>query len=76
MPIYEYECDTCETRFEAIVMGSASEPDVCECGSASIERVYSTFSAQSGNGVGHAAPTPAESRCDAPACMSGMCGMN
>lgn len=76
MPIYEYVCDDCDTRFESLVMGSAPEPDACDCGSSSIERVYSTFSAQSGSPVPDACPTPAEARCDAPACMGGMCGMN
>ena len=76
MPIYEYECDDCETRFETLVMGSAPEPDRCNCGSDSIERVYSTFSAQSGNATPEACATPAETRCGAPACMNGMCGMN
>lgn len=76
MPIYEYRCDDCDTRFEALVMGSTPEPDTCGCGSASIEKVYSTFSAQAGNSVPEYCPTPADSRCDAPACMGGICGMN
>lgn len=76
MPIYEYQCEDCDSRFEALVMGSAPEPDSCECGSQSIERVYSTFSASSGNSPAEACPTPAEQRCGGPACMGGMCGMN
>ena len=76
MPIFEYDCGDCETRFEALVMGSAPEPERCECGSPSIERVYSTFSAQTGNSMPEACPTPAEARCDRPACMGGMCEMN
>ena len=76
MPIYEYVCDDCDNRFETLVMGSAPEPDACDCGSSSIERVYSTFSAQSGSRVPDPCPTPAETRCDAHACMGGMCGMN
>ena len=76
MPIFEYQCGQCDTRFEALVMGSNPEPTSCDCGSESIERVYSTFSAQSGNGMPEACATPAEQRCDGPACMAGMCGMN
>lgn len=76
MPIYEYKCTDCDIRFEALVLGSAPEPDACDCGSSSIEKVYSTFSAQSGNSVPDACPTPAEGRCDAPACMGGMCGVH
>ncbi|MXY70027.1 MAG: zinc ribbon domain-containing protein [Acidobacteriia bacterium] len=76
MPIYEYQCGDCDSRFEALVMGSAPEPDSCECGSNSIERVYSTFSASSGNSPAEACPTPAEQRCGGPSCMDGMCGMH
>lgn len=76
MPIYEYQCGECDSRFEALVMGSAPEPDSCECGSHSIERVYSTFSASSGSSPADACATPAEQRCGGPACMGGMCGMN
>lgn len=76
MPIYEYECGDCDIRFEALVMGSAPEPDSCSCGSSSIQRVYSRFSAQSGTVAAEECATPAEQRCGGPACMNGMCGMN
>lgn len=76
MPIYEYQCEDCETRFEVLVMGSGSEPDRCDCGSPSIEKVYSTFSAQSASAAPEACVSPAENRCGQPACMGGMCGMN
>ncbi len=73
MPIYEYQCGECDTRFEALVMSSTAEPDQCDCGSPSIEKVYSTFSAQSSNAMPDACATPAEGRCGTPACMGGMC---
>ncbi len=76
MPIYEYRCDTCDSRFEALVMGATPEPESCECGSESIEKVYSTFAAQTGDSLPDACPTPAEGRCDLPACAGGTCGMN
>ena len=76
MPIYEYHCGDCESRFEVLVMGSNPEPTACDCGSPSIEKVYSTFSAQTANGAPDVCATPAEERCDGPVCMSGMCGMN
>ena len=76
MPIYEYQCEGCDTRFEALVMASGSEPDRCDCGSKAIEKVYSTFSAQSASAAPEACATPAEARCGAPACMGGMCGVN
>ena len=76
MPIYEYQCDECDTRFEALVMSSDAEPERCDCGSPAIEKVYSRFAAQSASSVPEACPTPAESRCGGPACMNGMCDMN
>lgn len=76
MPIYEYHCDDCDTRFEALVMGSTPEPGQCACGSESIEKVYSTFAAQSGTAQPEACAAPSEGMCGAPACMGGMCGMN
>ncbi len=76
MPIYEYKCEDCDTRFEALVMGSAAEPESCDCGSHSIAKVYSRFSAKSANGSPEACATPAAERCGGPACMGGMCGMN
>lgn len=76
MPIYEYQCSDCDTRFEALVMGASAEPDECSCGSPSIEKVYSTFSAQSASSAPEPCAAPAEGDCGAPACMGGMCGMN
>ncbi|MDE0101658.1 MAG: zinc ribbon domain-containing protein [Bryobacterales bacterium] len=76
MPIYEYKCDDCDTLFEALVMGSAAEPDTCDCGSGAIEKVYSRFAAGSSEPSPDACATPAAERCGAPACMGGMCGMN
>ena len=47
MPIFEYRCSDCETRFEELVLSRNSEPVVCsDCGSASVERLFSTFAAQ------------------------------
>lgn len=76
MPIYEYQCNECDTRFETLVMGAQPEPERCDCGSPAIEKVYSTFAAQSANVVPDACPTPAEGRCGGPACMGGMCDVH
>jgi putative FmdB family regulatory protein len=73
MPIYEYRCQDCETRFEKLVRSSDSNEILCpSCGKNRLELQLSTFAAHSGN-----------SRSEAPACPSaggcpnaGMCGMN
>ena len=47
MPIFEYRCSDCETKFEQLVLSRNSEPVVCsDCGSPSVERLFSTFAAQ------------------------------
>ncbi len=77
MPIFEYHCSDCDTRFEELVLNRASEPAACrECGGSSVEKVFSTFSAQTSRGSGAAAGlSGAEdlcNRCGVP----GPCAMN
>jgi len=45
MPLYEYECDECGERFEALVSaGKKDDTKTCpECGCAETKRVPSTF---------------------------------
>jgi len=65
MPIFEYICQACEKRFEAIVHGSQT-PHCPACDSAKLEQQLSAFavgspkgkgdfakSAKSGGGCGH-----------------------
>ena len=40
MPIYEYSCKECETRFEELVLGDET-PQCPSCGSAVLERLMS-----------------------------------
>ncbi len=43
MPIYEYVCQDCNRRFEALVMGSR-EPECPECHSKKLQQQISSFS--------------------------------
>lgn len=46
MPIYEFECEGCEARFEELV--AAGGPAACPtCGSARTRRLYSSVAAPS-----------------------------
>jgi putative FmdB family regulatory protein len=46
MPIYEYECEACHYRFEALVPIAHRDEVVCEkCGEAHVTRLASTFAA-------------------------------
>ena len=50
MPVYEYYCSKCRTRFEAMrSMRDADAPIACEqCGNKKAARVLSMFNASSG----------------------------
>ena len=45
MPLFEYRCQNCGTKFEALVFSSqADKPVECEnCGSEDTEKLLSTF---------------------------------
>jgi putative FmdB family regulatory protein len=42
MPLFEYQCKTCGHHFEALVTG-ARQPLCPGCGSADLEKQFSTF---------------------------------
>ena len=75
MPIYEYSCDDCGTKFEKLVRRTADAGAVeCpSCGEKHLTQEMSTFAAQVGSG-GKSADMPScpSGRCSTP----GMCGMN
>jgi putative FmdB family regulatory protein len=76
MPIYEYLCGDCGTKFEKLIRRSAdTDTLVCpSCGQQHLQQELSTFSAHA-NGASKSAemPTcPSGGRCPTP----GMCGMN
>jgi len=65
MPIYEYSCDDCGTRFEKLVRASDPKLLCPSCGQDHLSQELSTFAARAGGGS-KAAPT-------AGGCPSGMC---
>jgi len=67
MPIYEYQCQDCNTKFEKLIRRAAEAADVnCpSCGEKRVSQQYSTFSAHA-NGAG-------SQQREAPACPGGMC---
>jgi putative FmdB family regulatory protein len=73
MPIYEYRCDDCGTKFEKLVrraaVGEVGEVGqavlACpSCGQTRLKQEFSTFAAHANAGTKSAAP---------PACPGGMC---
>ncbi len=53
MPLYEYKCSDCETKFDALRdMSEADAPIACpHCGSEETQRAVSLFSAIGSEGV-------------------------
>lgn len=49
MPLYDYDCQDCGERFEALVRGSSDEPACPKCGGRKLERAWSVFSSRSGS---------------------------
>ncbi|HEX7401013.1 MAG TPA: zinc ribbon domain-containing protein [candidate division Zixibacteria bacterium] len=49
MPIYEYVCDLCSTKFEVLQLSQRNEKPKCpECGSGQIRKSFSIFGFSSG----------------------------
>ncbi len=63
MPIFEYKCEECGKRFEAIVIGSR-KPECPKCHSKKLEQQLSSFAVRASSGSSSTA-------CGAPA---GSCG--
>ena len=67
MPIFEFHCDDCGTKFETLVRRAGETSDVAcpSCGEHHVTEQLSTFAA-------HANGSPKDSMTS---CGSGMCGM-
>lgn len=70
MPIYEYVCEDCKSRYERIVTAKNSAAACPKCGSARSTIQFSTFAAHTGNG----GSTSRSSSADASASTSSGCG--
>lgn len=66
MPIFEYLCEDCGTKFEKLVRRPGADQVLCpSCGKSHLEQQFSAFAA-------HSSRDPF-SVTSAPACPSGMC---
>ncbi len=75
MPIYEYKCDDCGTKFEKLLRSiDAAQPDCPSCNSEKLTMQLSTFAAHSATG---ASASPDLPPCASGACPTpGLCGRN
>jgi putative FmdB family regulatory protein len=68
MPIYEYVCDECKTRYERIVTASNGKAECPKCGSKRSTIQFSTFAARTGNGASASSNASDESASSASGC--------
>ncbi len=64
MPLYEYHCDDCDHRFEALQRLGADRGELLcpRCGAENLEKLYSTFAASAQKSAGPS-PAPAGGCC-------------
>lgn len=74
MPIYEYKCQDCGSKFEKLVRNTSVQTAIeCpSCGQSHVQQEYSTFAAHAAGPRQSDAPVCPSGRCSNP----GMCGMN
>jgi len=65
MPIFEYLCEDCGSKFEKLVRNGSSGVHCPSCGQDHLKQQFSTFAARA-NGASHA-------QAEMPSCPSGMC---
>jgi putative FmdB family regulatory protein len=72
MPIFEYRCEDCGSKFEKLVRRSTDSVECPTCGQAHLKTEFSVFAAHA-NGRPSAAPMPGG--CPAGMCRTpGLCG--
>lgn len=64
MPLFEYKCSDCETKFEELISSSDVKVFCPKCGSEKVSRLLSVFSASS-------AASPSSPPCGQSSCPSG-----
>ncbi len=71
MPIFEYRCEQCGNKFEAILFGE-QKPECPSCHTGKLEQQLSTFSVSTRSSAPAASAGCGQSNC----CMMGGCSEN
>ena len=73
MPIFEYQCDDCGTKFEKLVRQLGGQEVLCpSCGESKLTMQFSTFAAHS-NGASKSDSSFDSGGDEMPSCAGGMC---
>ena len=75
MPIYEYQCLTCNKEFETLVRESSPAPACPECSGTELRKKLSTFAAHAG-GASSMGEMPAACQGCSASGGPGACGFN
>jgi len=73
VPMYEYECRECGSRFEKLVFRQGEKVACLQCGSSDLNQLLSVFAVAGGTETASIEPGPCGS-CGA--ATRGSCGMN
>jgi len=74
MPLFEYKCGKCGHAFEFLARSSEDAPRKCpQCGSSSIQRQFSTFSARVDSAGGSSC---SDGSCSLGSCPTGTCPLS
>lgn len=83
MPIFDYKCQNCESKYEIFHLVKEKKEDIIcpDCGSAEATKLLSPFSALTSHSHSHSPiPDCASDRCgfnpSIGGCPNGMCGLN
>lgn len=82
MPVFEYKCSKCNTKFEVLHKSSVKQDEVScpKCSSTENKKLFSAFSASVNSGSDFSSPGCADGSCAMPSygggCANGMCGLN
>ena len=74
MPIYEYICEDCDTRFERIVLNKQQEIVCPQCASKKASIQLSVFATTTGNGNAVSAKSSTSFSGGGGSCCGGGCG--
>ncbi len=81
MPIFEYQCKDCKSKFEILHKSSSSEEEVLcpECHSKNSVKLISSFNSVESSSSDFSGSSCSTGSCDMPSydgCSYGMCGLN
>jgi putative FmdB family regulatory protein len=81
MPLFEYKCNDCNTKYEVLHKSISNPSDVIcpNCNSLNAKKLLSTFSASISDSLGSSDSNGCtDGSCGLPSggCASGMCGLN